>query len=356
MDPSIFESHLNELSNKLQNFKNLDKDEVLNAGHALISEECPDPAKETFLSSWQRKGETPEEVSVLASLFREKARNPELHDFSERAIDIVGTGGDKAGTFNLSTTTALVVAAAGVPVIKHGNRSITSKTGSADLLESLEVPLQANNSLLRKSIEERNFCFLFAPGFHPAFKAIMPVRKAMAARGEKTVFNILGPLINPAQPKYELMGVFSQQWVDPLAEVLTSLGLKRGLVAHSQIDGQDLDEISALGGTHLSGVGGITESEVNEIQSIIDQGRVGSLHDLKGGDSETNQAIFRAILNNQANEALTATITLNAGIALWIAEKATTVSEGISLTDDLIKSGVFKKWVQETKEFFKNVA
>jgi anthranilate phosphoribosyltransferase len=180
---------------QLADNQDLTFEQISEAACALASPSCPADDKRLFLIALSRKGETAQEVAGLAMTFRQLARDPGLQDWAPRAIDIVGTGGDGYGSFNISTVSAITVAAAGVPVIKHGNRAVTSKSGAADFLAMLGVPQNPPLELLRASMEQLNFCFLFAPSFHPAFKEIMPVRKALAEEGQRTVFNILGPLI-----------------------------------------------------------------------------------------------------------------------------------------------------------------
>ena len=161
-----------------------------------------------FLLALAEKGETPAEVAAFAAGISSLAVDPGVSDWADRAIDVCGTGGDGSGTFNISTAVSFIVAAAGVPVFKHGNRSITSKCGSADLLEALGIRLDATAEQVRASLEAVSFCFFFAPAYHPAFKEIMPVRKALATEGKRTIFNLLGPLINPGKPAHQLLGVF----------------------------------------------------------------------------------------------------------------------------------------------------
>lgn len=203
--------------------------EAASAAAAMVAADVTDAAKEAFLLALATRGETATEVTAFAQAYRGLARQIDFGDVPARAIDIVGTGGDRSGSFNISSASALIVAAAGVPVIKHGNRSITSKSGSADFLAALGVVLEADADQLRKALREANFCYLYAPAFHPAFKAILGVRKKIAESGTKTIFNVLGPLINPAQPAYMLVGVYDVRWVEPLAAALQELGVKRGL-------------------------------------------------------------------------------------------------------------------------------
>ena len=345
---------LNELTCKISN-TTLTSEAVKLAGESLISESVSNAAKAEFLVKWQQRGETAEEVAALAAFFRSQARDPGLAEFAPRAIDIVGTGGDKSGTYNISTTAAVIVATGGVPVIKHGNRSITSKTGSADLLEAIGIPLQAEDSILREALHSTNFTFLFAPAFHPAFKAIVPVRKELAVKGEKTVFNILGPLINPARPAYQLMGVFSESWVAPLAEVLTSVGVKSGIVACSKHENQVMDELTTIADNTISTIGEMGENEIELLTELIQEKSGGALVDLKGGDHETNLEIFESILSYSANSSLLNTLCLNAGVAFKIVGKVPSFAEGFDMAHDLLKGGKVSEWVRATSTFYASI-
>jgi anthranilate phosphoribosyltransferase len=348
------DSSLIDITRHLSTSQDLSESEIIDAGTALISESVSAEAKRDFLLAWQEKGEQPKEVAYLADFFRKKAKDPGLQEYAGRAIDIVGTGGDKAGTFNISTTTAIIVAAGGVPVIKHGNRSITSKTGAADLLESLGIPLDAEPALLKRSMEHNGFVFLFAPGYHPAFKSIVPVRKELAEAGKKTVFNILGPLINPAGPAFQLMGVFKRDWVSPLAETLTQVGIKRGLVAHSDYQGQALDEMTSIGDNTLSPAGKVTAAEMDALRKLTNDHKSGTLHDLKGGTPEDNLKIFETVLDFKANMTLLNTLCLNAGAAFRLVENVSGVEEGFEKAQQLLQSGTVRKWVSKTRSFFQH--
>ena len=254
------ETTLNNYSAKAESGNDLDDAEIKTASDLLAS---PDPDavdKERFLLALADKGESPEEVAAFASSFRELARDPGLSSLAKAAIDVCGTGGDKSGSFNISTFVAFTLSAGGVPVLKHGNRSITSQCGSADLLEGVGIHLTPSPATLIAAVEELNFTFFFAPNFHPAFKEIMPVRQNLASKGRRTVFNLLGPLINPARPAFQLLGVFSPDLVVPMASTLNALGLRRGLVVHGKLDkGRGMDEISCAGKNLAAGFGELAD-------------------------------------------------------------------------------------------------
>ena len=321
----------------------------------LASPHVSSESKEAFLLALAAKGETPGEIAAFAGRFRELAIDPGLDDLADDAIDVCGTGGDKSGSFNVSTFVAFTLAAGGTRVLKHGNRSITSNCGSADLLEGVGIPLQASPNLLRTAAREINFTFFFAPGFHPAFKEIMPVRKKLAENGQRTVFNLLGPLINPARPSFQLLGVFSSQLVDPLAETLHNLGLKRGLVVHGQLEnGMGMDEIACCAENIVSGFGELsTISRENWTAGDFGQ-EPHSVEDLAGGNLDKNLSILNDLTNNRAPAGLLSTIVANAGAGFFIAEKAKNVREGAALAKELVLGGEAGRWIDKAKSFYKD--
>ncbi len=206
--------------------------------------------KADFLTALAQKGETPGEIAAFARALRDKSIAPPLdaETRSREILDVVGTGGDRLGTINISTSAALICAAAGVTVAKHGNRAVTSRAGSADVLEALGVRIDLTPQEAANSLREHNFAFFFAPNYHPSFKNISPARKICAERGQRTIFNLLGPLLNPARPSAMLMGVPRPELCEPLAHVLQSLGVRRAMVVCGKVSGAGfLDELSTLG-------------------------------------------------------------------------------------------------------------
>ncbi len=219
--------------------------EAAEAVRILTMPEVAEGEKAAFLTALAHKGETAEELAAFALELRKLARDPGMSEWSPRAIDIVGTGGDHAGGFNVSTVVVLTLASAGVPVMKHGNRGITSKCGSADLLSGLGYQIEATPEKLREGIKELGYVFFFAPVYHPAFKEIGPVRRTLAAQGQRTIFNLLGPLINPGRPARSIIGVFAEAWVPRLAAAADQLGLEAGLAVHGTLgDGRGIDELT----------------------------------------------------------------------------------------------------------------
>lgn len=235
------------------------------------------------------RGEAVSEITGAATVLREMA---EMIHAPAGALDCCGTGGDGIGTYNISTAVALVSAACGVPIAKHGNRAASSKSGAADVLEALGVNLNLTTAQLETALKEIGFCFLMAPHHHQAMKHVMPVRKAI---GERTIFNLLGPLANPAGTKLQLIGVYDQKWVRPMAEVLKNLGSTRAWVVHGQ-DG--LDEISTTAPTDIAVLdnGEITERVITSADFGL---KTATLEDLKGGDASENAAALLALLNGE---------------------------------------------------------
>jgi len=249
--------------------RDLTSEEVTQAAAALAAPEVAEEGKAAFLAALADKGENVAEVAAFAQAFRGMAVNPGVEAWAPTAIDVVGTGGDHAGGFNISSLVVLTLASAGVPVMKHGNRGITSQCGSADLMAGLGVDLQAPPEKLRRALAELGFVFFFAPAYHPAFKHIAPVRKALAAQGRRTVFNILGPLINPGRPAHVLLGAFAEAWVPKLAGALEVLGAQAGIAAHGVIGpGQGIDEITTATVNRVRGFGRLAQVRPGSEQLI----------------------------------------------------------------------------------------
>lgn len=281
------------------------------------------------LSTKSTKAETIDEISGCATAMRSLA-TPVEHPGME-VLEIVGTGGDGAHSFNVSTTAAMVVAAGGVKVAKHGNRAASSLSGTADCLEALGVNIAQDPALCRKMLEEAGFCFMFAQKYHAAMKYVGPIRKEL---GFRTVFNILGPLTNPAKPEMFLLGVYDEYLVEPVAKVLSALGVKRGLVVY----GQDrLDEISASAPTTICEIrDGFYRTSVIQPE---DFGLTrGTQDEIVGGTAADNAEITRGILNGTITGTKRNIVLLNAGAALYIAKAADSLADGIKLAAELIDS------------------
>lgn len=324
------------------------------AAAALAGTAEPDEAKGDFLTALAKKGETPGEVAAFAVAFRERAVNPGVEAWAPRAIDIVGTGGDHAGGFNISSVVVLVLASAGVVVMKHGNRGITSRCGSADLLAALGVNLEASPEKVRQALDELGFAFFFAPAYHPTFKHIAPVRKALAAKGQRTVFNILGPLINPGRPAHVLLGSFSAAWVPKLADALHALGARAGLAAHGVIDAtRGIDELTTATANRVRGFGARRDVEGEWHAADFGLPRAPFEH-LAGGDIAANTALVDALLEGRAPAGLVDTIALNAAVAMWLTGKVASVREGIEPARELLLGGAVKRKLAATREFYRS--
>ncbi len=345
-------SCLVDLTAQLATGRELTSAEVENAAFALAATEENDEVKGEFLTALAKKGETAGEVAAFARVFREKAVNPGVEAWAGRAIDIVGTGGDHAGGFNISSLVVLTLASAGVTVMKHGNRGITSKCGSADLLAALGVNLEAPPEKLRRALDELGYVFFFAPAYHPAFKHIAPVRKALAARGQRSVFNILGPLINPGRPAHVLLGVFAEALVPRLAGALDALGAGAGLAAHGVIDAQrGIDELTTATVNRVRGFGRLRD--VDARWTAEEFGLTTSpFAELQGGDVTTNLAITDAVLGGRGPRGLVDTIALNAAVALWIVGKTGSVRDGVEQARELLVGGAVARKIAATREFY----
>lgn len=347
-------SQLALLTTRVTSGAELSSAEVESAAGELAGTNETDEAKGQFLSALAVRGETPAEVAAFATAFRARAINPGVEAWAGKAIDIVGTGGDHAGGFNISSIVVLVLASAGVPVMKHGNRGITSKCGSADLFAALGVNLDATPTKLQSALDELGFAFFFAPAYHPTFKHVAPVRKALAARGQRTVFNILGPLINPGRPAHVLLGTFSAASVPKLAGALETLGAKGGLAVHGVIDAErGIDELTTATVNRVHGFG--ARRDVHGEWQARDFGLEHSpFSHLVGGDLTANLAIVNSLLEGRAPTGLIDTIVLNVAVAMWIVGRVASVHEGIAPARDLILGGALKKKIAATREFYRS--
>jgi anthranilate phosphoribosyltransferase len=308
----------------------------------LTDEKVPAAGKAAFLSALAQKGETPGEIAAFARALRDKSIQPPL-DAETRAreiLDVVGTGGDRHGTFNISTTTAIVCAAAGVTVAKHGNRAVTSQAGSADVLEALGVRIDLTPAEAARSLRKHHFAFFFAPNYHPAFKHIAPARKLCAERGQRTIFNFLGPLLNPARPSAMLVGVPRPELCEPLARVLQSLGVRRAMVVCGSVSAAShLDELSTLGPNMVAEFyqeRGFAASVLSPEQFPVQPAK---LADLIGGDCKTNAEIVRRILRGEERGPKLDAVLLNAAAALFVAGKTESLVEGWDLAAEIIDDG-----------------
>lgn len=279
---------------------------------ALTDETVPDTAKADFLRALRAKGETAAEIAGFAFALLGRAVDPEIDPtrLPGPLLDVCGTGGDRLGLFNVSTTAAFLLAAGGVCVVKHGNRAVTSKSGGADVLAALGVPLDLPPAGLRRSLETTGFGFLFAPRYHPAFKAVGPARRRLAAEGSGTIFNLLGPLLNPARPDHQLVGIFSPDLTATYAEVLQRLGRRCAWVVHGA---GGMDELSTLGETRVSrfrGNGSIMGETLTPEAAGLP--RLADPAVLVGGDAGENARTLVGILAGEITDARLDLVLLNA--------------------------------------------
>jgi len=281
-----------------------------------------------FLAALRLKGETVDEITGAAEVMR--ARADRVHVRRDVFVDTCGTGGDGRNTFNISTTAAFAVAGAGVTVAKHGNRSVSSKCGSADVLATLGVDVEAPKELVERCIEEIGIGFLFAPRLHPAFKAVAGIRREL---GMRSIFNLLGPLANPAGARHQVMGVFAPRWVPIIGGVLSALGSRHAFVVH----GEGLDEITVCGMTHLCEVKGGAVERYSILPEDLGLGRWPEAS-IVGGDAELNARILRDVLGGQKGAPRDATLA-NAAAALVAAEAAPNLRDGVVLAASSIDSG-----------------
>lgn len=310
---------------------------------AIMSGEVNDVQLGGFLTALRVKGETVDEITGFAEAMRAKALRL-THD--DEVFEIVGTGGDKANTFNISTTAGLVIAAGGVKVAKHGNRSVSSKCGAADCLEALGVKLEVQPDANEDVLNQVGMCFMFAPVYHRSMKYAGPVRKAL---GIRTVFNVLGPLTNPAGATKQLMGVYDEALVEPLAKVLVNLGVERGAVVYG-MDG--LDEITACAPTK------VCEIDHGTLKSYLLDPKdynfdYAQRADLVGGDAAVNADITRAVLSGEKGPRRQA-VVLNAGMGFHLTLPDVSIEEGIRMAERLIDDGsamnVLNRFIEATNQ------
>jgi anthranilate phosphoribosyltransferase len=294
-----------------------------------------------FLISLYDKGETVEDIYSAVKVMREHLIPLEISkDLQDKIIDNCGTGGDKSGSFNISTTVSLLLASAGCYVAKHGNRSITSKSGSADMLEVLGINLDLTPQQQVKMLEDSGFCFMFAVNHHPCMKYVMPIRKSISHR---TIFNIMGPLTNPANVKKQLIGVFDKDYIDRISQVLNKFDTKKAFVV-SSADG--LDEVSVSDITYYSKLenGIITNGEINPEQYGI---KLSPLESIKGGGAQVNAQITMDILDGKISDSKLDIVLLNAAIAFVVEGMARDIQDGLQIAKEIIQSGKAKKHIEK---------
>ncbi|KOA19977.1 anthranilate phosphoribosyltransferase [Clostridium homopropionicum DSM 5847] len=337
---------LSKAINKLIKKESLSEEEMILALDEIMEGRATDALVGSFLTALTIKGETIEEITGGAKVMRQKAEKINLD--SLYTLDSCGTGGDMAGTFNISTATAFICAAAGIPVVKHGNRSVSSKCGSADVLEALGANIMLMPSEVENCVKSQGIGFLFAPSFHKAMKNVVKPRKEL---GFRTIFNILGPLTNPAKAKTQILGVYKETLTEPIARVLQNLGVEHALVVHG-MDG--LDEITITRETK------VTELKNNNISTYtispedFNLSR-GEAKDIVGGDAEENANIIKELFKGNKSKKRDI-LLLNSGAALYLGKKANSISEGIEMAKEIIDSGLAERKMNDYIEFTRRLA
>ena len=333
---------MDALIHHLEHGEELSPREVAVAAELLLDPKMADAKKGALLEALSRKGETPSEIAGFVEAFLEHSVNPHtgLLDLDGPTIDVCGTGGDKLGLFNVSTTAMFMVAAAGGIVVKHGNRGITSPSGGADVLEALGIRIDLPVDGFRRCLEKAGVGFMFAPAYHPAFKAVANVRKELASRGVRTIFNLIGPLLNPARPECQLVGVFAREWCPAFAEILQQIGRESAWVVHGTTgDGRSVDEVSLMGSTRICKAGLYQDLEDEEVRPRDFGLHHAGVDELRGGDAATNAAILEAILAGKETGPKRDMILLNAGAALACAGLADNMGDGIEIARGVIADG-----------------
>jgi anthranilate phosphoribosyltransferase len=337
---------LKKLTQQLGAALSLHDEEVRQAVEQLADEKVPAAVKADFLAALAKKGETTGEIAAFARALRDKSIAPPLDDETRtrEILDVVGTGGDRLSTFNISTTVALLAAAAGVLVAKHGNRASTSPIGSADVMEALGIPFDLGPDDASRSLRRHGFAYFFAPKYHPAFRHIIPARKLCAERGQTTIFNFLGPLLNPARPTAMLVGVPRPNLCEPLACVLQSLGVRHAMVVCGAVRDEagalrHLDELSPLGPTTIAEFYQENAVACSTLSPKLFPLQPATLADLRGGNREVNAAIIRRILHGEERGPKRDAVLLNAAAALFVAGKTKSLVAGWELAAETIDSG-----------------
>ncbi len=328
--------NINNIRNKIIDNINLSEDESVFLFDNIMNGSLNDIELTSILISLRMKGETKEELIGAARIMREKCLKI---NSPENTVDTCGTGGDMSNTLNISTSAALVAASAGATVTKHGNRSVSSKSGSADMLEKLGYQISDKPKDIEKSLGDFNFCFLFAQFHHSAMKHVINVRKTLATR---TIFNLIGPLSNPANTKNQLLGVYDKKWLSTHCEALKALGSNQAIVVHG-LDG--LDEITLTNDTLIAE---LKNNQINEY--VFKPKEYGyeyiNIEDIKGGDPEYNAKCFMQMIDGK-NPAFQKIVEINSGVALYLCQKVNNFKEGFELSKKVITEGKTKEFIDK---------
>lgn len=314
---------------KVVAFEDLTEDEAVRAFQIIMKGGATPVQISALLVGLRMKGESIDEITAAAKVMRAKA---EPFKAPEGALDTCGTGGDDSGSYNISTAVAFVVAGCGVPVAKHGNKAVSSASGSADVLQELGVKVDADKEIMERALVEAGICFMMAPKFHTAMRYVAPIRKEL---GMRTIFNVLGPLSNPAGAKFQLLGVYSKNLVKPVAHVLKKLGVESAWVVHGA-DG--MDELTVTGKSYVAELkkGKVKTFEITPKDAGLKRSKK---DDLKGGDMFCNSQALKHVLMNRGEQAYIDIVLLNSAASLVVAGKAKDIKEGVEIARDAIESG-----------------
>lgn len=342
--------HLIEL---VRNDTDLGSQDVQEALALLLSDSIEAKTKAEFLAELQRKGETSNEIANFARAMLERAVPISVPENLRPLMDICGTGGDGIDLFNVSTATIFVLAAGGVRVLKHGNRAVTSRSGSADVLEALGIRIDLGPDDLVRCLQELGFAFVYARIYHPAFRALAEMRQHSSGNNQRTVFSLIGPLLNPGRPERQVMGTFSAKLTATFAEVMRQLGRERAWIVNGAAGTVSIDEVSTMGPTAIAELGGEKISS-----AILDTRWLGmaaaKLNDLLGGDAKTNAEIITAIFEGKEKGARLDLLVANAAAGFVVAGAAEEMNAGIALAREQISCGGALKKLRELQHLFRS--
>ncbi len=345
---------MNSITQHLRAGNELNEGQIADACSSILDATIADEAKADFLVALARKGETPAEIAIFVNQFLQRAVDPGLNrdSLGKPLLDVCGTGGDKLDLFNVSTTSVFVLAAANIGVVKHGNRGITSKSGGADVLEALGIRIDLPPEDFCRCVRKTGAGFLFAPLYHPAFKAAAPVRGILAKRGQRTIFNLLGPLLNPVRPEYQLIGVFDENVGPAFAEILNRLGRRKAWAVHGKTDtGAGMDELSTLGESQIWAMsdGIISASGIHPEELGIES--PASVAELQGGDAAENARILESIVSGSLTGPKRDIVCLNAAAGMTVVGQCDDLKSGLARANEIIDSGAALQVLRDWQDF-----